>query len=101
MLNIIQKRKYTYIFSSILIGASIVALSIWGLNLGIDFKGGTLSEYEFSNGVEVDNQKIQETLKEDNLNSLQVQKTKENAYLIRYVASDENTNDKVLADCCI
>ena len=44
MLNIIQKRKYSYWFSGILIVLSAAALFTWGLRLGIDFRGGTLVE---------------------------------------------------------
>ena len=96
MRKIIQKRKYTYLFSITLTIASIIMLSMWGLNLGIDFKGGTLSEFRFAEGVQVDNQKIQETLKDSNLNSLQIQKTGDRSYLLRYAASDEKTNSEVL-----
>lgn len=96
MKRIIQKRKYTYVFSIILTIASVIVLSMWGLNLGIDFKGGTLSEFRFSDGIEVNNQKIQESLKDSGLNSLQVQKTGERSYILRYVSSDEKTNESVL-----
>ena len=48
MLQIIQKRKYAYLFSGLLLGASIAMVAIWGLKLGIDFKGGTLMEVQFS-----------------------------------------------------
>lgn len=39
---IIRHRKIFYTLSGILIAASIGALLVWGLNLGIDFKGGSL-----------------------------------------------------------
>lgn len=48
MINIIEKRKYTYIFSGVMVLASLFALFFWGLKLGIDFKGGTLMEVQFS-----------------------------------------------------
>ena len=48
MINIIGKRKYTYIASSVLVLASLFVLFFWGLKLGIDFKGGTLMEVQFS-----------------------------------------------------
>lgn len=96
MLKIIQKRKYTYIISSVLVLSSILAISIWGLKLGIDFRGGTLAEYQFSEEIEISNQKIQESLKDINLNSLQIQETSEKSYLLRYIASNEQTNDSVL-----
>lgn len=43
---IIKHRIIFYIFSIILFAASIFALSVWGLNYGIDFKGGTAIELQ-------------------------------------------------------
>jgi preprotein translocase subunit SecF len=47
---VVKYRKFFYLLSVILIAASIVAISIWGLNLGIDFKGGAIAEVEFPEG---------------------------------------------------
>lgn len=47
-MNVITYRKFFYSLSAILIIASIVAMSVWGFHLGIDFKGGSLLELEFS-----------------------------------------------------
>jgi preprotein translocase subunit SecF len=44
---IVKHRKFFYTFSAILVIASIVAICIWGLDLGIDFKGGTLVELNY------------------------------------------------------
>ena len=38
---IIKNRKIFYIFSGILIVTSLISLMVWGLQVGIDFKGGT------------------------------------------------------------
>jgi preprotein translocase subunit SecF len=48
---ITKNRKIFYIFSAILLIASIVSLSIWGLELGIDFKGGSVIEVSYVNGA--------------------------------------------------
>lgn len=45
---IIRHRKIFYTLSGILIAASIGALLVWGLNLGIDFKGGSLLEVSYT-----------------------------------------------------
>ncbi len=42
MINFIGNRRKAYIFSSLLVIGSIISLSIMGLNLGIDFAGGTV-----------------------------------------------------------
>ncbi len=44
----VRPRKITYIFSTILVIASLSALFIWKLKLGIDFTGGSLLEAEYS-----------------------------------------------------
>lgn len=44
---IIKNRKIFYAFSAILIIASILSLSIWKLEVGIDFKGGSVIEISY------------------------------------------------------
>jgi len=82
-MNIIVRRKIWYIFSGILVGLSILSIAVYGFNLGIDFKGGTLFELKFKAENKVDVQLIKEALKETDLKSLQVQKTKDAEYLIK------------------
>ena len=45
---IIKNRTIFYIFSAILLIASITSLFIWGLELGIDFKGGSAIEVRYT-----------------------------------------------------
>ncbi len=127
MYQIINKRKYTYIVSIVLIFLSAFALGKWGLKLGIDFQGGTLMEVEFSadaktqdvqktknelgqevtitqetsqEGIDAEiptSQEIQDNLSELELSSLTVQQSGEKRTIIRYVESNEETNEKVLA----
>lgn len=96
MLQIIQKRKYAYWFSGILTGASVVLLILWGLKLGIDFKGGTLMEVRFAVNPTPEVRQVEEKLSPIGLNSLTVQPTDNNGMLLRYLASDETVNEKVL-----
>ncbi len=44
---IVKNRKIFYSISIILVLVSIVALSIWGLSFGIDFKGGSSLEFQY------------------------------------------------------
>lgn len=94
MLNIISKTKYAYIFSGTIVLLSILSLMIWGLKFGIDFKGGTLMEYKFSETVPA-TQEISETLNDLNLQSLTLQQTGSNSILIRYSAEDDSVNQEV------
>lgn len=97
MFKIIQKRKYAYVLSAILTGASIVLIALWGLRLGIDFKGGTLMEVQFTKDSVPQVEEVQKSLAELSLQSLTLQPTENKGMFIRYLASDENANDQVLA----
>ncbi|MFZ2153910.1 MAG: protein translocase subunit SecF [Candidatus Moraniibacteriota bacterium] len=125
MLAIIDKRKYSYFFSGTLIMLSLLALFVWGLNLGIDFKGGTLMEVKITETAQpeasippADGQdptatpapeatppaefklptrdEITEKFKDLNLSSLNVQESEGGVFVLRYLGSDEATNEKVL-----
>ncbi len=45
---VIKYRKIFYIFSVLLVGFSIFAVARWGLNFGIDFKGGSMIEVAYT-----------------------------------------------------
>ncbi|OGI17656.1 MAG: protein-export membrane protein SecF [Candidatus Moranbacteria bacterium RIFCSPHIGHO2_02_FULL_40_12b] len=91
MLNIISKTKYAYIFSITLTVLSVLSLIFWGLRFGIDFTGGTLMEIKFS-GKPPDNIKIEEILKDANLQGLTVQKTGSDSAIIRYASESDAVN---------
>lgn len=122
-MDIIGKRKYAYIFSGILIVASILALFFWGLKLGIDFKGGTLMELKFveeekapeatppateENPAPEENkeapaefkvptrEEVQDKIKDMGLESLNVQESEDNVIVLKYLGSEEDTNEKVV-----
>jgi len=45
---IINKRKIFYVISGLLLGLSVVFVSMWGLKFGVDFTGGSVLEVAFS-----------------------------------------------------
>jgi len=53
-IDFMGKRKLAVIFSSIMIVVSIASLAIQGLNLGVDFTGGTLVEVGYDGTVELE-----------------------------------------------
>ncbi len=97
MWSLIQKRKYAYWVSGILTVLSVLAIMVWGLRLSIDFKGGTLMEVRFSDSKVPPVQDIQTSLEALGLRSLSIQPTGSTGMIIRYLASDEVLNEKVLA----
>lgn len=60
-IDFLSMRKITMIISIILMIASIVGLSVRGLNFGIDFTGGTLVEVGYSESVKIESVREQLT----------------------------------------
>ena len=97
--------KKMNIFSSILIFLSILVLLTKGLNLGVDFKGGTLIEVRTENSITTIAE-IRESFLKMNLGDVTVKKFgKENDYLVKIeiTKSDDvnfikSINDKLSAD---
>jgi len=92
--RIIQRRKIYLTISGLLVAASIVALSVWGLNFGIDFTGGSLLEVEYQN-YQPTITEIQDSLKDLGLNSLVIQPT-ESSVILRFQNNSEDTHQAVL-----
>jgi len=63
-------RKLAQVFSGVLILASIASLSLQGLNLGLDFTGGTLVEILYEDAADL--KEIRNTLESNNYNGAQV-----------------------------
>jgi preprotein translocase subunit SecF len=95
MLKIIQKRKIWFAFSAILISASIAALSVWGLKLGIDFTGGTLMEFSF-NEKTLNSEEIKDALKDLDIGEVNVQFSGDDSVLLRFKDVDENTHQEII-----
>jgi len=97
--------KKMNIFSSILIFLSILVLLTKGLNLGVDFKGGTLIEVRTENSITTIAE-IRESFLKMNLGDVTVKKFgKENDYLVKIeiTKSDDvnfikSINDKLSAN---
>lgn len=48
---VVTYRKIFYILSAILVIGSLMAINIWGLNPGIDFKGGSILEIQYASST--------------------------------------------------
>jgi len=95
-MNIIGKRKIFYIISLALIIFSIIAVSVWGLNFGIDFAGGTLIELNFNKAdKEVSTTEINEAISGVEIKSLTIQKTGDSSILIRGEGIDKEKNEEI------
>lgn len=80
-IQFMRQRKWAAIFSAIIIIASVISLCINGLNLGLDFTGGTTIELSFPQ--ETSASVIREKLMENGFDKAQVQAYSITDYSIR------------------
>lgn len=95
MYNIIAKSKLWLTVSGLLMAASIVCLSIWGLKLGIDFTGGSLLEVKFLQDRPTVTQ-VEDKLSSLHLNSLTVQPVEDQGMVLRFQQTSEDVHQSVL-----
>jgi len=88
--------KLYYIFSGILIVASIASLVMFGLKFGIEFTGGSNMEVEFVQ-QRPSNEEISEKLSEFNLGEITIQPTGEKGAILRFKGVDEATHQQILS----
>jgi len=93
-LNFLKYKKIYFSFSSVLILASLVGLIIFGLNLGIDFTGGSILELKYE-GSRPSTQAVKESLGLD-FGAVYVQSTEPNGLIIRMRDLDEESHQAVL-----
>lgn len=95
MYKIIQKRKIWLSFSGLLVVASIIALSVWGLKFGIDFTGGSLLEVKFNESRPAVSD-VNSALEGLDLGSLVVQNIGDNGMILRFQNTTEEKHQETL-----
>lgn len=92
IIDFIKHRKSYYLFSFALIVVSVFALSFWGLNLGIEFSGGSVLEAEY-----VDDRPPVSEIKESLGEDAYVRTIGEKGVLIRTTSSDEESYERIIS----
>lgn len=93
-MNIIGRRKIWYSISAILIIPGIIALFLWGLNFGLDFKGGTMIEIKYkSENPSVE--QVKDSLKDNDLKNLTVVTTGQGSLIIKTVPVGQEQHLKI------
>ena len=97
-LNFIGGSKIWASFSGLLLTASIVMIATFGLNLGLDFTGGTLMELQFDQ--EVESLEVAKSIEEMELDlgAPLVTKTNEGSILVRTKHLSEENHDSILSN---
>lgn len=88
--------KFYYLFSGILIVASIASLTVFGLKFGIEFTGGSTMEIEFT-GDRPNNEAITKELSGFDLGNIVVQPTGSKGAVLKFRGIDEEIHQQVLA----
>jgi len=96
MYKIIPLRKIWLSFSTLLVVLSIISISVWGLNFGLDFTGGSLLELKIHN-QETNVTEIKKALEPLELSSLVVQPTENQTMLLRFQDSREGIHKEVIS----
>jgi preprotein translocase subunit SecF len=95
MFNIIQKRKIWLSISASLVGLSVILMLVWGLNLGIDFTGGSLLEMKF-NAERPDVSEIRSTVSDLGIEGdIIVQSTGDQNMIIRFQSIEESVHQQI------
>ena len=92
----IKYRKLFYTIASLVVIASIVFVSMWGLKLGIDFTGGTLWEMEFSGNLPA-SAEISSVLSGEGLEASTIQPAGGKGYILRFRPLDESQHQSALS----
>jgi preprotein translocase subunit SecF len=89
-IDFMGKRKIFYAISFLVILAGIISISIKGLNLGLDFTGGTLLQVKFNEKMEIAN--LRKILKERDIDA-SIREFEDNSYAILIKGKQENVNE--------
>jgi len=86
--NLMGKKWWFFILSFLVILPGFFSLIFWGLNLGVDFKGGALLEYRFEKNI--DKNLIKEDLVAAKIEVTSVVDSGPNTYIIKTKPVDES-----------
>lgn len=95
---VVTYRKVFYTISAILVIGSLVAVSVWGLKPGIDFKGGSILEVEYA-ANRPDQTTLTQSIEPLSLDA-SIRQTGEKGYILRMKEinqTQKNSLDTVLA----
>src|SRR5690348_16449281 len=97
-MNIIGKKHIYFIISLVIIIPGVISLLMWGLNLSIEFKGGSRMTLLFPDVVQEKTiTQIKQIYQQDGIIVATVQ-TSGNQLIVRTAPLDQKTHQKILED---
>ena len=97
MFPFVKYRKIYFLFSLILVIASIVSLALWGLNFSIEFTGGSELRFEYKNKVP-DISSIKEYFEKLNLENISIRRFGEKGVIVRAKEIDAKTQEQLFSE---
>jgi len=97
-IDFIAKRHIFFAISALVIGAGVLSVAMKGLNLGLDFTGGTLLQLRFASPVKTE--QVRAAMSKAGLETSIQSFNDRNAYQIKVKGSQEKVNeisDKIMA----
>lgn len=95
-MNLIKYRNYFFALSLIILAPGVIAISTWGLKLGIDFTGGTLWEVKvIEKKTEIVRESFQGFLNENGAEVSTVSQTSADSMLVRSKLTEESKINEV------
>jgi preprotein translocase subunit SecF len=95
MFNTLKYSKLWLGVSALIILFGILSLSIYGLNLGIDFKGGTLTEIQFDRAYNIDS--VKSAMESSGVSGFQLQPAENNSLMIKTPSLQKEKHDEIVA----
>jgi len=92
--HFIHLRKIWYMFSGILLVAAIASLCIQGLNMGIDFTGGSMLAIRVEQSATIE--QVREVMGEFGQENATIQRSDENDFIIRTKELSEEESQEIL-----
>jgi preprotein translocase subunit SecF len=94
MINVLKYYKLWFVVSGIILIFGITSLLVYGLKLGIDFRGGTLTELKFVETFEI--QKVKEVINQSGVGDFQLQTSENNGLIIKTEGLEKEKHDQLL-----
>lgn len=93
MIDFLKYRKIYYAVSSAMILLGLFGLLKWGLNLGVEFTGGSIIEYRFENSISTED--LKSVIEEGGIDVQAVQASENKTYIVKTSLLDSNQEDTV------
>lgn len=95
-MKLLNYYKYLFVLSGVILILGLASLAIFGLEFGIDFKGGTVTEIQFKQPYDLN--KVRDILDSNGQTNYQLQGTDNHGLIIRTGALEKEQHDKLTSE---